>query len=52
MGVHFWFALVGLLAYVMALMIGGAFRGMSWMAGEPFLKSVVLMAPLLAVAGH
>ena len=44
-GVHFWFALVGLLAYVMALMIGGTLKGMSWMTGEPFLKSVVLMAP-------
>ncbi|MFC6225276.1 cbb3-type cytochrome c oxidase subunit I [Hymenobacter artigasi] len=44
-GVHFWFALVGLLAYVMALMIGGTLKGMSWMAGEPFMKSVVLMAP-------
>ncbi len=44
-GVHFWFALVGLLAYVVALMIGGTLKGQSWMAGEPFIKSVVLMAP-------
>ena len=44
-GVHFWFALVGLLAYAGSLMIGGTLKGLSWMAGEPFLKSVVLMAP-------
>ena len=44
-GVHFWLALVGLLAYSMALMIGGTLKGQSWMAGEPFMKSVVLMAP-------
>ncbi len=44
-GVHFWFALLGLLGYAMALMIGGTLKGLSWMAGEPFIKSVVLMAP-------
>ena len=44
-GVHFWFALVGLLAYAGSLMIGGTLKGLSWMAGEPFMKSVVLMAP-------
>lgn len=44
-GVHFWCALVGLLAYAMALMMGGTLKGQSWLAGEPFLKSVVLMAP-------
>jgi cytochrome c oxidase cbb3-type subunit 1 len=26
-------------------MIGGTLKGMSWMADEPFIKSVVLMAP-------
>jgi cytochrome c oxidase cbb3-type subunit 1 len=44
-GVHFWFALLGLLTYSMALMIGGTLKGQSWMVGEPFLKAVVLMAP-------
>ncbi len=44
-GVHFWCALVGLLAYAMALMMGGTLKGQSWLALEPFLKSVVLMAP-------
>ncbi|GAB3299416.1 hypothetical protein GCM10027511_14640 [Hymenobacter humi] len=44
-GMHFWFALLGLLGYSMALMIGGTLKGQSWMAGEPFMKSVVLMAP-------
>ncbi|MCY7358323.1 MAG: cbb3-type cytochrome c oxidase subunit I, partial [Rudanella sp.] len=42
-GIHFWFALVGLLGYAMSLMIGGTLKGMSWMAGEPFMQSVVLM---------
>ena len=44
-GIHFWFALIGLLGYSVSLMIGGTLKGLSWMAGEPFLKSVVLMAP-------
>ena len=26
-------------------MVGGTLKGLSWMAGEPFIKSVVLMAP-------
>ena len=44
-GVHFWLALIGLLAYVVPLMIGGTLKGLSWMADKPFLESVVLMAP-------
>jgi len=44
-GVHFWFALLGLMAYVVALMVGGTFKGLSWMAAQPFIDSVVLMAP-------
>ncbi len=44
-GVHFWFALIGLLAYVVALMVGGTLKGLSWMSAQPFIDSVVLMAP-------
>ncbi|MDB5241379.1 MAG: Cbb3-type cytochrome oxidase, subunit 1 [Spirosoma sp.] len=44
-GVHFWLALIGLLAYVVPLMVGGTLKGLSWMADKPFLESVVLMAP-------
>lgn len=44
-GVHFWMAFVGLFAYMISLMIGGTLRGMSWIDGEPFIKSVILMQP-------
>ncbi|MEJ2635444.1 MAG: cbb3-type cytochrome c oxidase subunit I [Calditrichia bacterium] len=44
-GIHFWFALVGVLIYGFALMIGGTEQGQSWVAGAPFIKSVELMAP-------
>ncbi|MDA3919975.1 MAG: cbb3-type cytochrome c oxidase subunit I [Salinisphaera sp.] len=44
-GVHFWFALVGLALYSIALMIGGTLQGLSWMSDAPFIKSVILMAP-------
>lgn len=44
-GAHFWFALIGLLFYSVPLMYGGTLRGLSWMAGKPFMESVTLMAP-------
>jgi cytochrome c oxidase cbb3-type subunit 1 len=44
-GVHFWFALLGLLAYMFSMMIGGTLKGLSWMEGRPFIESVVLMMP-------
>jgi cytochrome c oxidase cbb3-type subunit I len=44
-GVHFWLAFVGLMLYTVPLMIGGTLRGLSWMAGKPFIDSVVMMAP-------
>lgn len=44
-GVHFWLALVGLLLYGVALMIGGTMQGLSWIAGEAFIESVNLMIP-------
>lgn len=44
-GVHFWLAFVGLFAYMISMMAGGTFKGLSWIAGEPFIESVVLMQP-------
>lgn len=44
-GAHFWFALIGLLFYSVPLMYGGTLRGLSWIAGNPFMDSVTLMAP-------
>lgn len=44
-GMHFWFAFIGLVLYMFSMMIGGTEKGMSWIDGEPFIESVVLMAP-------
>lgn len=44
-GVHFWMAFIGLMFYVIPLMIGGTLKGISWMEGNPFIESVILMAP-------
>lgn len=44
-GAHFWLALIGVLVYSIPLMIGGTLQGLSWMAGEAFIKSVTLMTP-------
>lgn len=46
-GIHFWFALIGLLVYSFALMIGGTMQGQSWISQAPFIKSVELMIPYL-----
>lgn len=43
-GVHFWFALIGLLIYGVSLMIGGTGQGQSWISGAPFIESVELMS--------
>jgi cytochrome c oxidase cbb3-type subunit I len=43
-GVHFWFALIGILIYGFSLMIGGTEQGESWISGAPFIDSVRLMA--------
>jgi cytochrome c oxidase cbb3-type subunit 1 len=44
-GAHFWLALVGLMFYSVPLMYGSTLKGLMWMAGKPFIDSVVLMAP-------
>jgi cytochrome c oxidase cbb3-type subunit 1 len=41
MGIHFWLALIGVAIYVVALSIGGTLQGLSWIAGAPFIQSVV-----------
>lgn len=43
-GVHFWFAVIGLALYGTALSVGGTMQGLSWMAGNPFMDSVREMA--------
>lgn len=44
-GMHFWFAFIGLLLYEFSLMIGGTEKGLMWMEGVPFIQTVVKMAP-------
>lgn len=44
-GIHFWFALIGLLFYVIALMIGGTQTGELWIRKKPFIEGVINMAP-------
>ncbi|MCL4280189.1 MAG: hypothetical protein KJZ60_11025, partial [Ignavibacteriaceae bacterium] len=44
-GIHFWFAFLGLMIYVIALSIGGTHQGESWIAQLPFINSVELMVP-------
>ncbi|CAM4093454.1 cbb3-type cytochrome c oxidase subunit I [Gillisia hiemivivida] len=44
-GAHFWLAFIGLFAYMVSLMAGGTYKGLSWIEGEPFIESVILMKP-------
>jgi len=44
-GAHFWLAFIGLFAYMISLMAGGSLKGLSWIEGNPFIESVVLMKP-------
>ncbi|HRN26420.1 MAG: cbb3-type cytochrome c oxidase subunit I [Ignavibacteriaceae bacterium] len=44
-GIHFWFAFLGLMIYGFALMIGGTMQGKSWIDELPFIHSVELMLP-------
>ncbi len=43
-GVHFWFALVGILIYGFSLMIGGTEQGENWISGAPFIDSVKVLS--------
>lgn len=44
-GAHFWMAFIGLFAYMISLMAGGSYKGLSWIDSNPFLESVILMRP-------
>ncbi|TVZ28620.1 cytochrome c oxidase cbb3-type subunit 1 [Gillisia sp. Hel_I_86] len=44
-GAHFWMAFIGLFAYMVSLMAGGTYRGLSWIEGNAFIESVILMKP-------
>lgn len=44
-GMHFWLAFIGLFAYMISMMTGGTLKGLSWIEGEPFIESVILMQP-------
>lgn len=44
-GAHFWLAFIGLFAYMISMMWGGTYKGLSWIDGKPFLESVILMKP-------
>lgn len=45
MGLHFWLAVVGSFIYVIAMSIGGTIQGLDWIAGKPFIQSVVDIGP-------
>jgi cytochrome c oxidase cbb3-type subunit I len=45
-GIHFWFATIGVTAYVIALSIAGTEQGLTWAAGDPFIASVQAAQPL------
>lgn len=42
-GAHFWLAFLGLFAYMTSLMVGGTLKGLSWIEGNPFIESVIMM---------
>jgi cytochrome c oxidase cbb3-type subunit 1 len=44
-GVHFWFSMIGMVIYVVALSVGGTIQGRDWVHGRPFIDSVVHVAP-------
>ena len=44
-GLHFWFALIGVLVYTISLMIGSTEKGILWMDKQPFIEGVVKMVP-------
>ena len=53
-GVHFWFATLGVLLYVISLSIAGTMQGLTWATGNPFIVSVANAQPFWlarAVAG-
>jgi cytochrome c oxidase cbb3-type subunit 1 len=45
-GIHFWLALVGYAIYVVSISIAGVLQGLSWVAGEAFIRSVQAAEPM------
>jgi cytochrome c oxidase cbb3-type subunit I len=45
-GIHFWFATIGVTVYVIVLSVAGTIQGLTWAAGDPFMNSVEAAAPL------
>jgi cytochrome c oxidase cbb3-type subunit 1 len=45
-GIHFWLALVGYGIYVVSISIAGVLQGLSWVAGEAFIRSVEAAEPM------
>jgi len=45
-GIHFWLALVGMTIYVVSISIAGVLQGLSWVAGEAFIRSVEAAEPM------
>ncbi|MDA1195017.1 MAG: cbb3-type cytochrome c oxidase subunit I [Planctomycetota bacterium] len=45
--VHFWLALGGIAVYVIGLSVGGHLQGNAWVAGEPGMESVRVVAPYM-----
>lgn len=53
-GLHFWFAAIGVTFYVLVLSVAGTLQGLTWAAGDPFIASVDAATPYWvarAVAG-
>lgn len=53
-GLHFWFATIGVTFYVLSLSAAGTLQGLTWAAGNPFIASVDAANPYWvgrAVAG-
>ena len=44
-GIHFWFAAIGVTVYVIVLSIAGTEQGLTWAAGDPFIASVEAAQP-------
>ena len=44
-GIHFWFATIGVTLYVIMLSIAGTVQGLTWASGDPFIASLQAAAP-------
>jgi cytochrome c oxidase cbb3-type subunit 1 len=45
-GIHFWLALLGYIIYVISISTAGSLQGLSWVAGEAFIRSVEAAEPM------